>query len=171
MPPVIDLSGSRFGRLSVLRRAENIRRAAAWLCYCDCGNYATVRVDNLRGGQTKSCGCLHHEVLVKTGKTANLRHGMKSDPVYSVWANMKDRCHNPRNHAWKDYGGRGITVCERWRNSFVAFIEDMGKRPEGLTLDRIDCNGNYEPSNCRWATWTEQANNKRNTVAKAENHG
>jgi hypothetical protein len=115
---------------------------------------------NLKTGKTKSCGCLHHENAVATGKKS-ARHAMHSTPIYNTYHAMLQRCYNQQSKMFKHYGGRGITVCERWRESFENFLTDMGDRPDGLSLDRIDTNGNYEPSNCRWATDFEQNNNTR----------
>lgn len=168
---LLDLTGSRFGRLAVLARVGTLRGRPTWLCMCDCGAFPVVTGENLRKEITTSCGCFHRERLAQSGKAASTTHGKSKSKTYSVWANMKDRCHNPNNHAFALYGGRGIQVCERWRNSFAAFVEDMGEQPQGLTLDRIDVNGGYEPGSCRWASWTVQANNKRNSKKREVEHG
>ena len=159
-----DISGKRFGRLMALRRS-NIRKGDNyWECACDCGSISTVRGSLLLRGETQSCGCLGKQRLGEF----NLSHGntvsQKPTPEYRAWQNMKTRCLNPKNRSYHCYGGRGITVCERWIDSFENFLEDMGERPEGTTLDRISVNGNYEPGNTRWATKLEQANNKRTNV-------
>lgn len=160
---VISLSGMKFGRLVVLERSANtINGQASWICRCECGNIThPITGSNLRKGKTKSCGCLR------------TRHGEYDTRLYEVWHSMKNRCYCTTNHAYQNYGGRGITVCDEWLNDFVAFkvwamahgydpIAPRGK----CTLDRIDVNGNYCPDNCRWVTMKVQQNNRRNNVCR-----
>jgi hypothetical protein len=130
-----------------------------WLCQCECGNTVVVNGNALRRGNTRSCGCLQKDEASLRRRT----HGMKGTPTYRSWVAMKNRCTNPRQDNYGRYGARGIAVCDRWlgEGGFDAFLYDMGERPEGTTLDRIDPDGNYEPANCRWATAEEQERNKR----------
>lgn len=147
--------GERYGRLVTARPDISKKK---YICLCDCGNEKSIWISALRGGLTKSCGCLHRENTVarnKAGKT----HGAKNTPTYRSWTSLRSRCNNPNDLAYKRYGGRGITVCERW-NSYENFVEDMGERPEGTSIDRINNDKGYEPGNCRWATPIEQENNK-----------
>jgi len=170
----IALTGMVFGRWTVLSFARKDKHGRAqWLCRCEDGNEKVVSGTELRRGKSTSCGCLQieqatdrlkqfqplgPESLVTHGHT----RGLKTTPEYRSWQAMLARCTNPRHEHYPDYGGRGITVCDRWQDSFEAFLEDMGPRPAGKTLDRYpDKNGNYEPGNCRWATWSEQNSNRR----------
>lgn len=164
----IDLIGTRFGRLVVLSPTERTTRwVARWLCRCDCGNEKIVIGLSLRNGKTRSCGCLIGEAARGRATHGHSRGG--GSKTYKVWGNMRVRCHNPNNHAFKHYGGRGITVCERWRHSFENFLADMGERPPGLTLERKDNNAGYSPENCKWATRHEQNENTRTALRLTHN--
>jgi hypothetical protein len=160
---VVDLTGLRFGRVVVLARAGRVgvRRDARWRCRCDCGTETVIRADRLRDGTTRSCGCLH-----RPHGEAHGRGVLPGTVEYRTWEDMITRCTNPRTKGWPHYGGRGITVCDRWRDRFAAFLADMGRRPSPAhSLDRFPNNdGNYEPGNCRWATWSEQMRNRRPRV-------
>lgn len=152
MGNTIDLSGQKFSRLMVIKKSHMRDKAGAkWQCECECGTVIHVNSLKLRSGKTKSCGCLKRE------RRPTLTHGMSNKTkTYRTWKEMRQRCTNPNSGKWKWYGGKGISVCPAW-NDYEVFLSDMGERPEGKTLDRIDPAGNYEPNNCRWATAKQQA--------------
>lgn len=159
----IDLTGQRFGRLTVLTReprAPGTQGQARWLCKCDCGSIKTVGSSALRHGLTRSCGCLLHDTLIARNTTHGLAPRTEKPRAYSSWANMIRRCTHVNDPRYPEWGGRGITVCERWLE-FPNFLADMGERPPGTSIDRVDNNGDYEPGNCIWATPHQQQVNSR----------
>ena len=154
-----SIIGNRYGKLIVLKRDFLTNKGGPWwFCKCDCGNIKSVRGSRLKSGTTKSCGCYQIETTIQRSKT----HGMSKTKTYKSWSGAKRRCYNKNTSDYVYYGGRGITVCSRWLNSFENFLEDMGKTPDKKTLDRIDSNKNYCKKNCRWATVKQQNRNKNN---------
>lgn len=158
-----DLTGQRFEYLLVIGRSEIKRKSGAyWVCHCDCGESREIDSLKLRAGMAKSCGCRKKE-----GR-ANYRHGYSrvKSRTYKTWKEMRQRCTNPNSDKWKWYGGRGIAICEDWMKSFEKFLSDMGDRPDGMTLDRINSDGDYCKENCRWATPKQQAETNRGVFQK-----
>lgn len=171
-----DLSGRQFSLLTVTskwerrkRRCDSNRTDIFWLCICVCGQEKFISAIDLTAGDSKSCGCLRHK------RTGSLKHGHairgNLHPLYQTWHGMKRRCYNPSCSEWAAYGGRGIKVCDAWKVDFPQFVRDVGDRPIGCTLDRYpNKNGDYEPGNVRWATYREQALNRRRVLAIPEFH-
>lgn len=158
MSKFVDLTGQKFGRLTVLSYAGKSKNGSfIWNCRCDCGNTRVAVGCEMKSGNTSSCGCLAHDVLVKR----NTKHGMANTPIYAVWSAMKNRCLNPNDEHYDNYGGRGIKLSEKWL-TFEGFYEDMGDSyKKGLTIERRDSNGNYYKENCVWETRLVQGNNTR----------
>lgn len=164
MAKCVDLTGQRFGRLVVLERVENSKTGSSrWLCKCDCGKTRIHSAGTLNYGTVQSCGCYGREIRKKSHTT----HNKSKTKLYRVWASMRERCFSPSCNGFVYYGGRGITVCDEWNDSFQAFYDWAMTNGycEGLSIDRIDVDGNYEPSNCRWVSRNIQANNTRKNVS------
>jgi hypothetical protein len=152
----IDIRDQRFHSLTVIEHVAGTK----WRCLCDCGKEVERASLDIRTGKVKSCGCRKAEAIAKAQRT----HGMTNTATYRSWISMRRRCYDKTHPQYKYYGGAGVKVCERWRDDFAAFLEDMGERPQGKTLDRKDRVGDYEPTNCRWATQKEQMNNTSRSV-------
>ncbi len=167
-----DLTGQRFGRLTVKNRAKSANvHNSSWECLCDCGESTIVSRPGLIQGKTRSCGCLRDELIAQVSKIFNQTHGEssmggshKATKEYMAWHGMKDRCLRENHPDYHNYGGRGITVCEEWMNSYETFLADMGRCPRGMSLDRKDNNAGYSKENCRWATLEEQNSNQRKNI-------
>ena len=165
----IDISNQKFGRLTAIEKSTNISGKTVWKCICDCGKIAYVTTSNLTCNRIRSCGCIKQEILMKRNITHNQRH----TKLYNVWKGIKQRCYNPKSQSYHNYGARGIKMCNEWLNDFQSFYEwsyangysteNQNDEKHKLTLDRIDVNGNYEPSNCRWVDRKTQASNMRTT--------
>jgi len=165
MRTIKNEKGNKYTRLLVIEQVGNDKYGhALWKCECDCGNSVVVQGKNLRTSNTRSCGCLQIDMAKK-----NRKHGAVGTKTYRCWCAMKTRCTNPKEKDYERYGARGITICDRWLNSFENFLQDMGYCPNNaLTIERINNNGNYEPSNCKWGTVTEQARNRTTTKLTME---
>lgn len=152
-----DIKGKRFGRLVAIKFHHVEKQKAFWECLCDCGNKKNIRASDLIKGSITSCGCFRNEILLKRVR----KHGKSDTSIYNVWFGMKQRCENQNHTSYKNYGGRGIKVCDRWQN-FENFYADMGESyKQGLTIERVENNRNYSPDNCEWVTWKKQNNNRR----------
>lgn len=155
----IDFTGKKFGRLTVVSLHEKTASGNVWLCICECGNECKARSGHLNSGHKRSCGCLQKETAARNGKKS-AKHGMSKQSEYNTWRSMIQRCTNENHTYYEYYGGSGVTVCSRWLN-FSNFLEDMGRRPEGYTLDRISNDIGYSKENCKWSTKKEQSQNRK----------
>lgn len=164
MTASIDITGERYTRLVALNRCQGKRKKVAWLFRCDCGNEVEKLLENVRSGVTKSCGCLRIDTTRERSLTHGHRVGRKTSATLKSYQHAKSRCTNPNDEKYPHYGGRGISMCARWMDNFENFLSDMGECPEGLSIDRIDVNKDYEPGNCEWANTHQQARHRRDNV-------
>lgn len=160
----LDLTGQRFGRLTAISNASRNGRRTMWLFACDCGREIVMSSDSVTRGLSKSCGCLKAEVTAARSVTHGESVDYKRSREMRAWRHAKERCYNPNCERYPQYGGRGIGMCDEWKNDLSAFVRDMGRCPRGMSLDRIDPNKGYEPGNCRWATNHEQARTRTDNV-------
>ena len=166
MAKKLNLAGQEFGRLTVVKETSGRTASGCvvWLCLCSCGNESYVSATSLRSGHTMSCGCYQKQQSGQAAVKACTTHGMSGNPTYISWVNMRSRCYDKKNEKYMRYGGRGITVCDKWLNSFQSFLDSMGEKPtQEHQIDRADNDGNYEPGNCRWATGFQQQQNRSNS--------
>lgn len=166
---LIDLTGRKFGRLTAISRAPNLGHHTQWNCVCVCGQRTVVGQNHLKAKRISSCGCLRNEMLSARSLTHGNTRGQKGDhslhtPEYRAWSHAKARCNNRNDSKFPQYGGRGIRMCKTWEGDFSAFLKDMGSRPDGMTLERKDVDGDYSPDNCIWASLKRQSRNKQNTA-------